>query len=418
MNKALKRQNFLKAFGPGIVFAATAIGVSHLVQSSRAGADYGYTLLWAVILANLFKYPFFEYGARYANVMGESLLDGYLRMSKWYLYLYLFVTIGSMFTLTAAVSFLTAGLFNNLLGITIPISQTAAILFIICITVLLIGRYKLLDSLIKVIGFVLLISTLFAFVMVWFKDTPERIEGFVQESVWSSDKGILFLIALMGWMPTGIELSPWSSLWTIERIKETGYKPTLKESILDFRIGYILSAILAICFLVLGAKLINGTGVALPDNAVAFSSKIVSMYTYLLGDWTYYIIAIAAFSIMFSTTITVFDGYSRVFERTTELLFFKKIKSNTIYIFSLLLVGVGGYIIIAVFIKDLLTLIDLATTISFVIAPIIAFLNFRLLTRSFVPIEGQPGFKLKILSIFGILFLVGFMLVYVKIVVS
>lgn len=413
MAKTLRKQNFLKAFGPGIVFAATAIGVSHLVQSSRAGADYGYTLLWAVVLANLFKYPFFEYGARYANVMGESLLDGYKRMSKWYLYLYLIVTIGSMFTLTAAVSFLTAGLFNNLLGITIPIEQTTAILFIICITVLLIGKYKFLDSLIKVIGLVLLVSTLFAFAMVWFVDTPEKTVGFIQESVWSTDKGILFLIALMGWMPTGIELSPWSSLWTIERIKETGYKPTLKETILDFKLGYILSAILAICFLVLGAELINGTATILPDNAVAFSSKIVGMYTYVLGDWTYYIIAIAAFSIMFSTTITVFDGYSRVFQRTTELLFFKKNYGNKIYNGSLLFVGIGGYLIIGFFIKDLLKLIDLATTISFIIAPIIAFLNYRLLTRPFVPKEGQPGRYMKLLSLLGILFLVGFLLLYV-----
>ncbi|MEM1002339.1 MAG: divalent metal cation transporter, partial [Bacteroidota bacterium] len=57
----------LKKLGPGLLFAGAAIGVSHLVQSTRAGADYGMGLLWALILVNLFKYPFFEFGARYTG---------------------------------------------------------------------------------------------------------------------------------------------------------------------------------------------------------------------------------------------------------------------------------------------------------------------------------------------------------------
>ena len=72
-----KYQNFIKTLGPGLLFASTAIGVSHLVQSTRAGADYSFGLLWAVILANLLKYPFFEYGSRFAASRGISLIDGY-----------------------------------------------------------------------------------------------------------------------------------------------------------------------------------------------------------------------------------------------------------------------------------------------------------------------------------------------------
>ncbi|MBL4652913.1 MAG: hypothetical protein JKY53_08635 [Flavobacteriales bacterium] len=50
---ANKLSNFLKTLGPGILFASTAIGVSHLVQSTRAGAEYGFELLWLVLLTNL-----------------------------------------------------------------------------------------------------------------------------------------------------------------------------------------------------------------------------------------------------------------------------------------------------------------------------------------------------------------------------
>ena len=50
----------LSRLGPGLLFAGAAIGVSHLVQSTRAGADFGWGLLWALLLINLFKYPFFN----------------------------------------------------------------------------------------------------------------------------------------------------------------------------------------------------------------------------------------------------------------------------------------------------------------------------------------------------------------------
>ncbi len=75
----------IKKLGPGFLFAGAAIGVSHLVQSTRAGADFGFGLLWALILINLVKYPFFQFGPRYASATGESLLEGYSKMSKWVL---------------------------------------------------------------------------------------------------------------------------------------------------------------------------------------------------------------------------------------------------------------------------------------------------------------------------------------------
>ncbi|MDC1196151.1 divalent metal cation transporter, partial [Crocinitomicaceae bacterium] len=71
-----RSKNFLKTLGPGILFASTAIGVSHLVQSTRAGANFGFALVPFILAANIFKYPFFEFGSRYANATGESLIDG------------------------------------------------------------------------------------------------------------------------------------------------------------------------------------------------------------------------------------------------------------------------------------------------------------------------------------------------------
>ena len=89
----------LKSLGPGLLFAGAAIGVSHLVQSTRSGAEFGFGLLWALILVHLFKYPFFQYGPRYATATGESLLDGYKRLGKGVLISYFVLNMATMFTI-------------------------------------------------------------------------------------------------------------------------------------------------------------------------------------------------------------------------------------------------------------------------------------------------------------------------------
>ncbi len=157
----------LKTLGPGILFASTAIGVSHLVQSTRAGAIYGFGLLWAVVLANVLKYPFFEYGSRYANATGTSLIDGYKKLGQPALWIYLLITLGSMFFVSAAVTAVTAGFFDNLFGLQdnfgIGSSLIAGILLLTCGLILSVGRYRTLDALIKLVAAVLLVTTLIAF---------------------------------------------------------------------------------------------------------------------------------------------------------------------------------------------------------------------------------------------------------------
>ena len=74
---------FWRALGPGVLFAGAAIGTSHLVQSTRAGALFGLGFLGIIIFANLIKYPAFSFGPAYTAATGESLIDGYARLGKW-----------------------------------------------------------------------------------------------------------------------------------------------------------------------------------------------------------------------------------------------------------------------------------------------------------------------------------------------
>ena len=410
MNEKFSR--FSKTAGPGVLFACTAIGVSHLVQSTRAGADFGLMILGFVILAILLKYPFFEFSSRYANSTQTSIIDGYKKLGKPALWLYFVLTVASMFFVTGAVGFVTAGFFENLFGVDFLGEWTVVILFVICVSILAVGKYNVLDSMIKIIAIVLLVTTVSAFLFAMYNGPVEQVPGFQPEDLWEIS-GIFFLLALMGWMPTAVDLSSWNSLWTVERMKQTNYKPQLKETLFEFRLAYLITGVLAVMFVALGAFIFYGSGEELPNNNSLFAHKIVTLYTETIGDWSYIIIAASAFTVMFGTILAVFDGYSRSLQRTVELIFIKKedeirTKFRTFYVIFLIILSSGAFVIISQFQDNLKDLVDFATVLSFVIAPVIAIFNFRLVTGKFLDIEHQPSIWLKILSVVGIIFLSGF----------
>ncbi|MCJ8307327.1 MAG: divalent metal cation transporter [Nitrosopumilus sp.] len=414
MNTRLSR--FSKTAGPGVLFACTAIGVSHLVQSTRAGADYGLLIIGFVILITLLKYPFFEYGSRYANSTQTSIIDGYKKLGKPALWLYFLLTIASMFFVTGAVGFVTAGFFENLFGIGFLGEWTIIILFATCVGILAIGKFNVLDSLIKIIAIVLLLSTVVAFLLTLYNGPIEPAFGFEPKDLWDIS-GIFFLLALMGWMPTAVDLSSWNSLWILERMKQTNYIPKLRETLFEFRLAYLVTGILAIMFVILGSFIFYGSGEELPNSNSLFAHEIVTLYTQTIGDWSYIIIAASAFTVMFGTILAVFDGYSRSLQKTVELLFTKKeekirTKFRTFYVIFLFVLSIGSLVVIFQFESNFKELVDFATVLSFVIAPVIAIFNFRLVTGKFLDKAHQPSILLKILSFAGIIFLSGFALFF------
>jgi len=347
--------NWQKVLGPGILFASTAIGVSHLVQATQAGASYGFTLIWAVILANVLKFPFFEFASRYANVKRESILQAYWDRSSFWLYAYLTITFVSMFFVTGAVGIVTYGFMEK-------------------------GK-----------------------------------QGNVSLFPKLSSNAIDFMLPLMGWMPTAVDLSVWNSIWTVERMNESNYRPTLQETLREFNFGYWVSAILSVFFLTMGALLVYGTGEIIPAKPADFSAFVIAIFTKTIGEWTTLILSAAAFSIMFSTFITVLDGYSRSISNAMSLISTRVLSPNKMYRNTLALVSFGSLLLIISFLGDakaMRNIVNTATIISFLVAPVIAYLNFKIVSADDFPEEARPGKWMKVLSYLGLVYLLGFSALY------
>lgn len=411
----MRLTNILKVLGPGLLYAGAAIGVSHLVQSTRAGASYEFDLVWVLILANILKYPFFEFGPRYAIATNNSLIDGYLRTGKWAVWLFTLLTVATMFAILGAVTMVTAGITKYIFNSSLSIAAISAIILGTTMVILMIGHYAVLDKLIKIVIIILVVSTILAVVSAFQSQAatlPEHIISFD----WKNKAHIIFLIAFVGWMPAPIDVSVWQSLWTVAKTRNLGYKPTMKEALVDFKTGYIGTAFMALCFLSLGALVMYGTGEKLSPNGVVFTDQLISLYTRSIGDWAYFVIAIAASTIMFSTTLTCIDAYPRVLRPLTRFYFpaiHKKLYSRQIlYWFWIMIMAGGAMILIGYLASSMHFMVDMATTLSFITAPVLAYLNYRAVTGKHVPAYFQPRPWLKIYAWTGILFLTAFTVFY------
>tara|TARA_B100000678_G_scaffold275815_1_gene268068 strand:+ start:98 stop:1330 length:1233 start_codon:yes stop_codon:yes gene_type:complete len=401
--------HFLRALGPGLLMASAAIGVSHFVQSTRAGADYGLIALIFILAATLFKYPFFEFGHRFAGATRKNLLDAYLALGKKYLILFLLLNVITGVGSIAAVTFVTASIFQNLTGYQ-SITFWSACIFIVSMIILLKGQYSWLDRIIKFLMVILIITTIIAFFAALEKGVAYQ-ESFISPSIftWAS---LPFLIALMGWMPGPIEMSAWQSLWVQERERTEKMKFSFQEISFDFNFSYLLTVITAVLFLSLGYFTMHGTGESFSAKGAVFAGQVIELYTRAIGEWTKPIIGLAAFAAMFSTSFTLVDAYPRALSTGLHAIIRLRNEKITRGIITILCCLIS-LIIIGVFTSSLKVLVDVVTSIAFIAAPIFAWLNYKVITSSLTPKQYQPKKWLLALGKLGLTYLVVFSVLYI-----
>lgn len=408
-------------FGPGLLYAGAAVGVSHLVQSTRAGAEFGFQLLWVVIVINLIKYPIFEIGPRYAAATGVTLLDGYRKIGRWAVFTYMALSMSTMFIVMGAISLVTAGLFVQFSGFEIDARIVAVLLLALSVLLLGFGRYTTLDRFMKIIIVLLTISTIIAVVLASIEPTV-KIESFKNNFDFSNELNVFFLVALIGWMPAPVDISIWHSVWSISKMKERGGSIDLKSSLNDFKLGYWGTTLLAAGFLSLGALVLYGFGTELAEGSIGFSAQLIGMYTNNIGQWAFPFIALAAFTTMFSTLLTCLDAFPRTLRKSTKLIstaLSARSHHQNLYWFWIITTAFGTSVILLFFSSSMLSLVDLATTISFVVAPILALLNWKAMNDAIISDALKQPKYLRIAHVVSIGLLTAFSLwfLYTKIAV-
>ena len=411
--------------------AGAAIGVSHLVQSTRAGAMYGWGALIFVLLANLMKYPFYEYGHRYAAASGRNLIQAYRQQGKRFFIPFLIVSVISAIGSFAVDAFVAAMLLQYLWLPQVSATVLAIAVLLFCWGLIAIGRYRLFEQITKWCVILLSVATVGAVAVAVFTVAMPAFMGKVASSStvevittannvvsttipvrgsvfsWSA---LPFIVAFMGWMPGGLELSVWQSLWVQADGEDSGDRTSMAEASFDFNFGYALTVVLACLFLILGTLTLPEQGLA--SEPAEFAGQLIGMYTNYIGDWAEPAIGFCAIAAIFSTTFTVVDAFPRTLEAGLHELW-PQTKESTLPIkqaIALTLIALAG-LLLTVFTAGFEPLIDTITIIAFVAAPFYAWLNMRSIQTLDEADRPQPW--LSKLAVVGFVYLSGFSLVFI-----
>lgn len=403
----------IRWLGPGFVLAATAIGASHLVLAPTAGALFGYALLWVMPFSHLFKYPAFEFGPRFAIATGTSLLDGYGRVPGprgWALWAFLGGTVVQGVTVLAGVLGVASSVAAAALP-GIPIPLWSLVLGLLIAGLLASGGFDGLAGLSKWMLLALAAITVLAFAAT--PPGPGFGEGLVVPRV--PDASVVLLAAILGWMPTGIDVAVWHSMWALERRDEWadrggrrrerrgGRVEDGEASVdafavgrLDLQLGYGLSVVLAVMFVALGAEVLRPAGLVPEGAEVAIA--IGRLYTDSLGSWVLPLFLAAAFFGMFSTAYGVLDGFPRAFAETCGRLFPALRGRRSALLWGFLFASLALAVAETWLVPDPVVLVTIAAVASFLIAPVLFALNHYCVTRLVADPRLRPGRGLRIWS--------------------
>lgn len=402
--------------GPGLLYAALAVGVSHLVSSTTAGATYGFVMVGYMALVCLVKYPTFLFGVTYAAATGETLVEGYTRMGKWVVVLFFFMQLFEYTFAISGVTVTTAAILRAVFGIEAGIIPELG-LVVSCMVIVALGRYAVLEDLTRVLVIVFSIGTVIAAIIaVGGIDTGGAS---LSADLTLDTPTTLFLIAVAGWMPTGTAGSVGLSLWVKAKSIRLNRPVSTREAAFDFHVGYGTAIFLAICFVALGTYVMFINDVAVDSSGAVFAGQLINLFTSTIGGWIYPVIAMAAITVMYSTLLTLVDLLPRSSAAAVVEVFSvpeEKVRDQFSKMY-MIFIGVEFLFVMTVLfvlLEDFGTFIAWVTSMGFVVAPIFSFLNHKAMFGPQVDAAHRPSELLRYWSISTIIILsiVGLMFVY------
>ena len=382
-------RNWYAKLGPGLMLAAAAVGVSHLVFATQAGASYGLSFVWLIVLISVLKYPAFRFAVDYASLTDHSLVHAYANMGRVAL-AWLFVALAvDIFIATTAVALVTAGLFISVFDLPWSGPHVAILLCLLTATILVNGQYRKAERIVKTLVAAFSVLVVIATVLA----LPELGSGGrdVFGAVTPSPDVIAFAIAMTGWMPMPITGAIFISMWAREKKSSSRLEFEHASARHDLAFGWILTIGLAVCFTIMGAAILFQTDRDAPASAGAFASELLSLFTAVVGEWSYPLIAVAAIAVMWSGVFALMDAVPRVTARLVDHVTGRSEENRSPYALWLGVQFLGVVLILAFFMRNFGSFVAFATSAGFITAPALAYYNYRAVKAEQVAAHYTPS---------------------------
>ncbi len=274
----------LGLLGPGLAVAATGVGAGDVVSAAVAGARFGMVVLWAAAAGALIKYVLNEGIARWQLATGTTLLEGWGRyLHKAVLYGFLVYLV--LWTIIVAAAQMSAcGLAAHALIPAIPVPVWGALHSVVCVGMILAGRYGLFERVMKAFIALMFATVIVAAVLIR-PDLGEVAGGIVSPAVpLGSGPFLLGVIGGVGGSVTLLSYGYW--------IRERGWEGAEYRRVtrLDLGSAYTLTGLFGLAMIVIAAGIkadaITGNAMALTlADRIGEVAGAPGRLIFLVGFW-------------------------------------------------------------------------------------------------------------------------------------
>lgn len=332
----------LQNVGPGLIISAIIVGSGELIVTPKLGAEEGFKLLWFIILGCLLKvFVQIELG-RYAITRGRTTLEALNTLPgprvavSWVLYLWLAMYL----CLVPQVAGMVGGVATSLSlgGVKIAIPILAVFIGSITAILLIVGRYRLVETASTVMVAVFTITTMVAVGALQFTEyavTPAQLaSGFT----FQLPNSMITAFGAFGIIGVGASELIYYPYWCLEKgyAKRVGVadgseawneraRGWLRVMRIDAWISFFVYTAATIAFYILGAAILHARQLKVESGQMI--QTLSQMYLSTFGQWSLWLFLIGAIAVLYSTIFGATASNARLLADALSIFGIKKYRS-------------------------------------------------------------------------------------------
>lgn len=347
----------IKSVGPGAMITASFIGPGTVTTATRAGASFGYALLWTVIFSIIAAISLQEMAARLGIVtrkgLGEAIVDN---CKTEFLKKFSIILVGGSIVLGCA-SYISGDLSGTALAVSTMLGVESryigSIIGVIVLIIVYLGSAKLLEKMLTIMVGIMA----FVFVTTMFVSKPNLSEIFAGVVPTFPEDGLMYIISVIG-----TTVVPYN--FFIHAISAKNNFKSTDELVLskwDTYASILVGGMITAAILITSGTLMRGYTVkSAADMAIQLKP--------LLGEWAKEFMSIGLFSAGLSSAIATPIGASYTL---SGLLGWRYDNSDNRFKYLNMSIVIIGIVVAGLGLNPL-TIIMLAQALNGVILPIIA----------------------------------------------
>ncbi|WP_159231553.1 Nramp family divalent metal transporter [Mycolicibacterium vanbaalenii] len=328
----------LRWWGPGLLWAMSAVGSGSVLFTPRVGSEYGYELLWLLWGVAVLMWVMIREAGRFAVATGRTLLDGFSTLPgprNWALWVVLLPQLVAAVAGVGGLSALVGSAFASVLpgGLIL----WSLLLLLITTTVVVSGGYPAVSRVALVLALVLVAITVVAAAWV-FQADGDPLAGVVPGV--PSDLSVPFILPWVGTILAGSMGIVWFSYWTARRgygggmtstegQADTGSPESAEGRTARLRswfgtlsntaaVGVLTGTVIITAFLVLGAELLAPAGIV--PSGIDVADDLMLLLSEVWGTVGHWLMFTAIVVALGGSVLANQDGWSRAFADITMLL--------------------------------------------------------------------------------------------------